>query len=53
MPILTSQMPPRMPPARLAQNAVVLASTPIWVLLKPMSRKNEVDSVVAITSPSL
>ena len=53
MPIFISQIPPTIPPARLAPNAVVFAITPICVREKPMSRKNEVDSVVAIVSPSL
>ena len=32
MPIFTSQTPPTIPPARLAQNATVFAITPICVL---------------------
>ena len=53
MPIFMSQTPPMIPPATLATSAVVFATMPISVREKPMSRKNDVDSVVAIVSPIL
>src|SRR5260363_228815 len=53
MPIRLNRTPPSKPPTTPVHKPEVLATMPIWVLLKPRSRQNEVDNAVAILSPSL